>query len=130
MERVDVAIRPDFGCCRIRGENSVAWRTKYVHIVGVKLQTRRRLLAQSCPCHAQPDMLFSAFRYHGEMKRGKPHGTGTKTWPDESEYVGEFSLGKEARPSTTTVFVGWGNYVHWLICTQIIVMFKSSVKVH
>ena len=38
------------------------------------------------------------------MKRGKPHGTGTKTWPDESEYIGEFSLGKEARPMTG---LGW-----------------------
>eukprot|EP00903_Cladosiphon_okamuranus_P011608 g10918.t1 len=37
----------------------------------------------------------NGIRYHGEMKQGKPHGTGTKTWPDESEYVGEFSLGKE-----------------------------------
>ncbi|CAM9904008.1 unnamed protein product, partial [Hapterophycus canaliculatus] len=39
----------------------------------------------------------NGIRYHGEMKQGKPHGRGTKTWPDESEYVGEFSLGKEAR---------------------------------
>lgn len=37
------------------------------------------------------------YRYHGEMKQGKPHGMGTKTWPDESEYVGEFSSGKEVR---------------------------------
>lgn len=39
-------------------------------------------------------------RYHGEMKQGKPHGTGTKTWLDESEYVGDFSFGKEVRPMT------------------------------
>lgn len=33
--------------------------------------------------------------YHGEMKKGKPHGRGTKTWPDGTEYRGEFALGKE-----------------------------------
>lgn len=36
------------------------------------------------------------------MKQGKPHGTGTKTWLDESEYVGEFSLGKEVQAKLMT----------------------------
>lgn len=39
--------------------------------------------------------------YHGEMKKGKPHGRGTKTWPDGTEYRGEFALGKEVPEAST-----------------------------
>ncbi|CAM9169851.1 unnamed protein product [Ascophyllum nodosum] len=37
----------------------------------------------------------NGIRYYGEMKEGKPHGKGTKTWPDESRYTGDSFCSKK-----------------------------------
>ena len=34
-------------------------------------------------------------KYTGEIKNGKPNGTGSITFPDGREYLGEFKDGKE-----------------------------------